>query len=92
MMTAKEARANTEAQITKIAKEFIINNVGQAVQEAIDSGHFYATVSFEGVPNPETIGPEVVKQLETYGYRAKHTYHNDHGYSNYISVYWEDED
>lgn len=92
MIDAKEARANTEAQITKIAKEFIINNVGPAVQEAIDNGSFFATVSFEGVVNPERTGPEVVRQLELYGYRAKHTYYNDHGYSNYISVDWEDED
>ncbi len=92
MIDAKEARANTEAQITKIAKEFILNNVGQAVQEAIDGGHFFATVSFDGVPNPEKAGAEVVKLLEADGYRAKHVYYDGPRSENYIALDWEDAD
>lgn len=90
MMTAEQARIATKERITVIAKEFILNNVGPAIQEAIDGGHFFATVCFEGVPNPEETGAEVLKLLEVDGYRAKHVYCDTIRYENYISLDWED--
>lgn len=90
MMTAEQARAATKERITGIAKEFILNNVGPAIQEAINGGYFFATVSLEGVPNPEETGAEVVRLLEVDGYRAKHIYCDVLKYENYISLDWED--
>lgn len=92
MMTAKEARAATQNRLVVIAKEFIMNNVGMPIQEAIDNGYFHTTVSFEGVPNPEKTGEEVVRQLTAQGYEAEHVYYDGpNGYDNYILINWGDD-
>ncbi len=89
MMTAKEAKAATLDRLVVIAKEFIINNVGLPMQDAINEGRFHCTVSFEGVPNPEKTGEEVVRQLRLQGYEAEHVYFdNINGYANYIRILW----
>lgn len=90
MMTAKEARAATNDRLVVMAKEFIINNTGIPIQDAIDKGHFRATVSFEGVSNPEKVGAEVVRQLKEQGFEAEHVYYDGpNGYDNYILIKWE---
>ena len=70
MISAKEARAATNDRLVVMAKEFIINNTGIPIQDAINNGHFHTTVSFEGVPNPDKVGAEVVRQLEERGLRG----------------------
>lgn len=91
-MTAKEARAATQNRLIVIAKEFIMNNVGMPIQKAIDKGSFHTTVSFEGVPNPEKTGEEVVRQLKEQGYKAEHVYYDGpNGYDNYILINWGDD-
>lgn len=92
MITAAQAKEKTNERITQIAQEFIINEVSIAISEAIRGGYFFATVSFEGVVNPEKTGPEVVKLLEADGYIAEHVYREDYGkaFDNYISIEWED--
>lgn len=93
MFTAKEARAATNARLTVLAKEFIINNTGIPIQDAIDNGQFQATVSFAGVPSPKKVGAEVVRQLEEQGFEAEHVYYdNVNGYENYILIKWETEE
>lgn len=93
MITAKEARAATNDRLVVMAKDFINNNIGIPIQDAIDNGHFYTTVSFEGVPNPEKVGAEVVRQLELEGFKAEHVYYDGpNGYDNYILIKWEDEE
>lgn len=92
MIDAKEARAATNDRLAIIAKEFIINNTGIPIQDAINNGHFHTTVSFEGVPNPEKVGAEVVRQLEEQGFKAEHVYYDGYnGYDNYILIKWEDD-
>ena len=44
MMTAVQAKEKTKERITKVAKEFIINDVERAVDEAIGFGQFSCTV------------------------------------------------
>jgi hypothetical protein len=91
MMTANEVRAATIDRLATMAKEFIINNAGISIQDAIDNGYFYTTVSFEGVPNPGKTGAEVVRQLEEKGFEAEHVYYDGpNGYDNYILIKWED--
>lgn len=93
MMTAKEARAATNDRLVVMAKEFIINNVGLPIQDAINNGHFHTTVSFEGVSNLEKTGVEVVRQLTEQGYEAEHVYYDGpNGYDNYILIKWGDEE
>jgi hypothetical protein len=90
MMTANEARVATIDRLATMAKEFIINNTGIPIQDAINNGHFHTTVSFEGVPNPERTGAEVVRQLEEKGFEAEHVYYDGpNGYDNYILIKWE---
>jgi hypothetical protein len=92
MMTAKEARAATNDRLVVMAKEFIINNTGIPIQDAINNGHFHTTVSFEGVMNPEKVGAEVVRQLEEHGFKAEHVYcDGPNGYDNYILINWGDD-
>jgi hypothetical protein len=92
MMTANEARVATIDRLAVMAKEFIINNTGIPIQDAINNGYFHATVSFEGVPNPEKVGAEVVRQLKEQGFEAEHIcYDNINGYANYILIKWEDD-
>ena len=89
MMTAKEARAATMDRLVVMAKEFIINNTGIPIRDAINNGRFHCTVSFEGVPNPERTGAEVVRQLAEKGFEAEHVYFDGaHGYDNYILIKW----
>lgn len=92
MITAKEALAATNDRLVVMAKEFIINNVGMPIREAINNGHFHTTVSFEGVPSPEKTGVEVVRQLKEQGFEAEHVYFdNVNGYDNYILIKWGDD-
>jgi hypothetical protein len=92
MMTAKEARAATNDRLVVMAIEFIINNTGIPIQDAINNGHFHTTVSFEGVTNPEKVGAEVVRQLEEQGFKAEHVYYDGpNGYDNYILINWGDD-
>jgi hypothetical protein len=92
MITAKEAKAETMARLVVMAKEFIINNVGMPVREAINKGRFHTTVAFEGVPSPERTGEEVVKQLKEQGFEAEHVYYDGpNGYDNYILIKWGDD-
>jgi hypothetical protein len=93
MISAKEARAATNDRLVVMAKEFIINNTGIPIQDAINNGHFHTIVSFEGIPNPEKVGAEVVRQLEERGFGAEHVYYYDgpNGYENYILIKWEDD-
>ena len=92
MITAKEALAATNDRLVVMAKEFIINNVGMPIREAINNGRFHTTVSFEGVPSPEKTGAEVVRQLKEQGFEAEHVYFDGpNGYDNYILIKWGDD-
>lgn len=97
MMTATEARIATESQLTKLAKEFIINTVSHQIQQAINAGQYFATASLIGIvdpiPNPQKVGPKVVELLEKEGYRAKFNYCDDGPRCEaYIAIDWGEED
>lgn len=89
MMTAEQAKVKTQARLKVIAEEFILNNVGVPLQDAIDAGRFHCTVSFE---DSEKTGEEVVRQLKEQGYEAEHVYYDGpNGYENYILIKWGDD-
>lgn len=93
MITAAQAKQKTMEKVTQIAKEFILNCVEPAIEEAIAEGRFKATPSFDGVPNPEITGAEVVKLLEEQGFEAEHVcYDNLNGCANYIRIKWGDDE
>ena len=87
MMTAAQAKEKTKERLRVLAEEFILNNVGIPLQDAIDAGEFLCSVLFVG---NEKLGAEVVSKLQDQGYVAKHVYYdNTNGYANYISIEWE---
>ena len=89
MITAQEAKAATLTRLEVLAKEFILNNVGLPIQDAIDHGKFYTTVSLDKVPNVTKMYEEIVRQLEEQGYEAEHIYYDGpNGCDNYISIKW----
>ncbi len=93
MMTAAQARTATVDRLAVMAKEFIINYTGIAIQNAIDKGKFVTTVPFDGkMPseaNTEALGKEVVSQLKEQGFEAEHVYYDGpNGYDNYILIKW----
>ncbi len=88
-MSAAQAKEKTMERITQVAKEFITNEVSQAVQKAIDFGRFSCTVNLKGVVNPEVTGKEIVSQLQGLGFIAEHiSCQLDH--EGYIDVKWEE--
>ena len=89
MMTAAQAKEKTKERITQVAKEFIINVVEMAVDEAISTGRFYCSVTLKGVPSPKVTGAEIVRQLQDLGYVAVHT-NCAMDPQGYIDIKWEE--
>jgi hypothetical protein len=94
MIDARQAREETKARITQLAQEFIINYVSEAVRESINDGFFFTSIPTDGHENPEAIGQEIVRLLETsYGYKAAFTYREDGPrIEQYVTVSWEEEE
>ena len=88
MMTAAQAKEKTMERINQVAKEFIINEVDRAVQQAITFGSFSCTVNLEKVTNPTVVGAEVVKQLQDLGFVAEHV-NCPLDHQGYIDIKWE---
>ena len=88
-MTAEQAKEKTKERITQVAKEFIINSVEPAVDEAISFGRFSCTVNLKGVPSPTVTGGEVVSQLQDLGFVVTHT-HCSMDLEGYIDIKWGD--
>ena len=82
MMTAAQVKEKTKERITQVAKEFILNEIEPAIDEAISFGRFCCTVSINGIINPTVTGAEVVSQLQALGFEAEHI-------EDYIDIKWE---
>ena len=89
MITAAQAREKTKERITQVAKEFIINKVEVAVDEAISMGRFQCTATLKGVPSPKATGAEIVNQLQYLGFIAEHVSCALDS-EGYIDIKWED--
>ncbi len=92
MITAAQAREATKERLTKLAQEFIINEVAQAVQEAIDAGRFFVNVPLDNIPNAEAVGEEAERLLvANYGFDAKFNYYGGSPRpEQYIFIKWEE--
>lgn len=92
MINAEQARQATSEKLKQLAKDFISNYAEAAIREETKLGKFFATVNFEGMPNPEHTGAEVVRLLQELGFGAEHVYYDGpNGYDNYILIKWEEE-
>lgn len=78
MITASEAKKATEDQVTKIAKEFLINEVEKAIVEACSVGLFRTRLD---VPQDrcdcKRLGKAVEFLLTAEGYKAEFIYCDD---------------
>lgn len=88
MITAAQAKEKTREKLQQLAKEYILNTVEPAIDEATKLGRFVAVTKYDGTKNS---GAEVVKLLEERGFYADHfIYDGPNGYDNQITVKWED--
>ncbi len=63
MISAAQAKEKTKERITQIAKEFIINDVERAIDEAIGFGQFSCTVKHaHTVPYQEAVAELLEKE------------------------------
>lgn len=92
MITAKEARAQTENRIETIVKEFFLNNVNKQIQDAILNGEFTIRVSLDETTQTESVRCAIIKQLEDLGYEADCLYRGkDAFFDNYIKISWAED-
>lgn len=88
MITAAQAREKTKEKLQQLAKEYILNIVEPAIEEATRFGRFIAVTEYEGTKHS---GAEVVGILEERGFYAEHfLYDGPNGYDNHITIKWED--
>ena len=88
MITAEQAKEQTIERLQQLAKEYILNIVEPAIDEATKLGRFVAVTKYEGTKSSVA---EVVKILEERGFYADHyIYDGPNGYDNKITVKWED--
>lgn len=88
MITAAQAKEKTREKLQQLAKEYILNTVEPAIDEAIRLGRFVAVTKYDGT---KSLGAEVVTILEEQGFYAEHfLYDGPDGYDNHITVKWED--
>lgn len=88
MITAAQAKQATIEKLQQLAKEYIINVVEPAINEAAKLGRFYTVTKYDGT---KSSGAEVVNILEERGFYAEHfLYDGPNGYDNHITTKWED--
>lgn len=88
MITAAQAKEKTKEKLQQLAKEYILNTVEPAIDEATKLGRFFAVTKYDGT---EQSGAEVVAILEERGFYAEHfLYDGPNGYDNQITIKWED--
>lgn len=95
MRTAQEARAATIVQIDNIAREFVVNEVSNAIEKQINQGSYSLRMPLRGVRgNMENYASAIVNVLKEKGYTAEvcdksNDRHEDGVYIN-ISWGWEE--
>ena len=93
MKTAQEARAATIVQIDNIAREFVINEVSDAIEKQINKGKFSLRMPLRGPwGSMENYAPTIIKFLKEKGYKADQcNKSNDrHDDESYINISWEE--
>lgn len=90
MITAEEARRESQAIIDIKAKTFLDDYVQPAIVKATSNGDFHTEVSLDNFENYQFLAKAVVMKLTLLGFDAQHVYHSDQrDYENYISIRWD---
>ena len=93
MKTAQEARAATLKQIERIAGEFVLNEVADAIQKKINEGKFSLKMPLKGtVTHMEDYSSAIIKFLEDKGYTAEVCDNSNdiHDDEIYINISWKE--
>lgn len=93
MKTAKEARAATSEQVNRISREFVINEISNAIDKQINRGCYSLRMPLKGIGGSmENYAPAIVSVLEEMGYKAEYCdKSNDrHDDEVYINISWEE--
>ena len=93
MRTAQEARAATIVQIDNIAREFVVNEVSNAIEKQITQGCYSLRMPLRGVRgNMEKYASAIVSVLKEKGYTAEvcDKSNDRHDDEVYINISWEE--
>ena len=93
MKTAQEARAATLEQVKRIASEFVINEVSNAIEKQINQGKYSLRMPLRGVRGQmENYASAIVSVLKEKGYTAKvcDKSNDRHDDGVYIKINWEE--
>ena len=93
MKTAQEARAATLEQVERIAKEFVMNEVSNAVEKRINEGMYSLKMPLQGIRGRmENYASAIVSVLKEKGYTAEvcDKSNDRHDDEVYINISWEE--
>ena len=93
MKTAQEAREATIVQIDNIAREFVVNEVSNAIEKQINQGCFSLRMPLRGVRGcMENYSSAIVSILKEKGYTAEvcDESNDRHDDVTYVNISWEE--
>lgn len=93
MKTAQEARVATLEQTERIAREFVVNEVSNAIERRINEGWYSLIMPLKGARGRmEDYSSAIIKVLKEKGYKAElRDKSNDrHDDEVYINISWEE--
>ena len=92
MKTAQEARVATLEQVERIASEFVINEVSNAIEKQINQGCYSLRMPLRGVRGRmDNYASSIVSVLKEKGYTAEvcDKSNDRHDDEVYINISWE---
>lgn len=93
MRTAYEARAATLEQVERIAREFVVNEVSNAIEKKIKEGKYSLKMPLRGVRGRmEDYSSAIIKVLKEKGYEVDlcDKSNDRHDDEVYINISWEE--
>ncbi len=93
MKTAQEARAATLQQVERIAREFVVNEVSNAIEKKINEGKYSLRMPLKGVRGRmENYASAIVSVLKEKGYTAEvcDKSNDRHDDEVYVNISWEE--
>ena len=93
MRTAEEARAATLEHVERIAREFVLNEVSNAIEKQINQGRYSLRMPLRGMwGQMENYASAIVSVLKEKGYTAEvcDKSNDRHDDEVYINISWEE--
>lgn len=93
MKTAQEARAATLEHVERLAREFVVNEVSNAIDKKINEGKYSLRMPLSGIRGRmEDYSSAIIKFLKEKGYTAEVCDKSNDGHDDvvYINISWEE--